>query len=283
MRSVEPKVYLIAEPIIDTEGMLAYLREVGGEEWFNRNFYENLAMHGGEPGESSIMDRHTNQWVPGAEALVEFMGRLCYRSWSPGLNKNVTKVREDRGDYLLNILRSAHGSVLEHAMFNFVIHNGSRVFTAEMNRHKAGTAISEQSLRYVRLDDLPFWEPSGLSEATLAAGRQLIQDFEQFYLRACAEEGLDDPDADFTHKKTVTSKLRRWAPMGMGTEEGWSGNVRAIRHVIEMRTAPGAEEEIRIIANQIADIMLQRCPLLFGDYEFDASDPPAWTTQHRKV
>jgi thymidylate synthase (FAD) len=60
--------------------------------------------------------------------------------------------------------------------------------------------------------------------------------------------------------------------------------VRAIRHVIEMRTAPGAEEEIRIIADQIGQIMVEQCPLLFGDYEFDAdSAPTAWVTPNRKV
>ena len=50
-----------------------------------------------------------------AELLVEFAGRACYRSWEPGLNANVTRVRTDRREYHENILRSAHGSVLEHA------------------------------------------------------------------------------------------------------------------------------------------------------------------------
>jgi thymidylate synthase (FAD) len=264
MRLIEsPKVFLVGKPLIHTEGMLNYLREVGGEAWFKRV--------GFNPGA-----------VPAAEGLVEFMGRLCYRSWEPGLNANVVKVREDRGDYLLNILRSGHGSVLEHAVFNFVIHNGSRVFTAEMNRHKAGTAVSEQSLRFVRLDNLSFWEPGGLDPQTVQEGRDLVQAFERFYTTAVAREFTDD--MDFSDKKVLTSKLRRWAPLGLATEEGWSANVRAIRHVIEMRTAPGAEEEIRIIADQIGQIMVEQCPLLFGDYEFDAdSAPTAWVTPNRKV
>src|SRR3954470_18901298 len=56
------------------------------------------------------------------------MGRMCYRSWAPGLNPNVTRVRADSTAYLENILRSAHGSVLEHANYSFVFHNVSRVF-----------------------------------------------------------------------------------------------------------------------------------------------------------
>jgi thymidylate synthase (FAD) len=266
MRVVDsPRVFLIAEPAINTAGMLAYLREVGGEAWLRRVF--------GKPGLNT----------PDVEGLVEFCGRLCYRSWEPGLNKNVTRVREDRGDYLLNVLRSGHGSVLEHACFTFAIHDLSRVCTAELNRHRAGVAISEQSLRYVRLDEVPLWEPGGLHPETYVEGRDLIEQFERFYGRAVAREGLDE--GDFARKKLLTSKLRRWAPLGIATEEAWTGNVRSIRHVIEMRTAEHAEEEIRIVADQIATIVSERCPLLFGDYELQQHDSgvPEWTTEHGKV
>ena len=48
---------------------------------------------------------------------------MCYRSWEPGLNPNVRKVRDDQDAYLQNILRQQHGSVLEHVSFTFVLHN----------------------------------------------------------------------------------------------------------------------------------------------------------------
>jgi len=267
MQTVDsPKVYCIAEPKINSEVMREYLREIGGEKWFDRIFCQ------------------PDYEIPAAEGLVEFMGRLCYKSWEPGLNANVTKIREDRDDYLLNILRSGHGSVLTHAWFNFAIHDGSRVFTAEMNRHAVGTAISEQSLRYVRLNNLRFWNPSGLHEDTVDEGEKLIAAFEEFYERATEREFSDD--MEFAQKKIITSKLRRWAPLGLATEEGWSGNIRAIRHVIEMRTAAHAEEEIRIIADQIARIMQEKCPLLFGDYIQGLAvngSVPVWETNYRKV
>ena len=56
--------------------------------------------------------------------------------------------------------------------------------------------------------------------------------------------------------------------------------LRLRRHVIEMRSAAGAEEEIRIFADQLARIMQTRCPLLFGDY---VEQDGAWNTDHRKV
>jgi thymidylate synthase (FAD) len=265
MREIEqPKVYLIGRPSVDTAAMFEYLREMGGEAWWDR-----------------VGAKIALEEVPAAEGLIEFMGRLCYKSWEPGLNANVTKIREDRCDYILNLLRSAHGSVLSHAWFNFVIHNGSRVFTAEMNRHGVGTAISEQSLRYVRLDDIPMWLPHGtLKEESIEVMRSTVGMIEEAVIAIYALEGIDNA-ADFQTKKTITSAVRRIAPLGMATEEGWSANVRALRHVIEMRTAAGAEEEIRIIAGQIAQLMQSECPLLFGDYT--VNEQGAWMTEHRKV
>ena len=68
----------------------------------------------------------------------------CYRSWEPGLNPNVTRIRTDQAKYLENILASAHGSVLEHVSFTFVLHNVSRVFTHEVVRHRPGVAMWEE-------------------------------------------------------------------------------------------------------------------------------------------
>src|ERR1700747_2972749 len=142
MRSVEPEVFLVARPKVDYEAMAAYLREVGGERWLER------------------VDRGQLE----AQDLAEFAGKMCYRSWEPGLNPNVRKVRDDQEVYLQNILKQAHGSVLEHVSFSFVLHNVSRVFTHEIARHRPGTAISQESLRYVRLDELPFWFPEWAKE-----------------------------------------------------------------------------------------------------------------------
>lgn len=276
----DQKVTLIAEPTVRWGAVRSYLAEVGGESWVDKVL-------------GARSDRQASSQPTDAELLVEIMGRICYRSWEPGLNRNVTKVREDHGDYLLNVLRQAHGSVLAHAHFSFLIHDCSRVMTAELNRHAAGIDISEQSLRYVRLDELRFRVPTVLKPETQDIMRLLITHIEEEMAVMIQTESLDDPELDFSHKKTITSALRRGAPLGLLTEEGWTANVRAIRHVIEMRSAQGAEEEIRVFADQLARIMQARCPLLFGDYESiytrdqyeedNFRSPPAWQTDYRKV
>jgi len=51
--------------------------------------------------------------------------------------------------------------------------------------------------------------------------------------------------------------------------------------VIEMRTAEGAEEELRTVFNDIAETMIAEAPGLFQD--FVRSDDGSWVPEHRKV
>jgi len=257
-----PKVFLIARPSIDVEGMRDYLRDVGGESWLERRLEES----DGEPN--------------GGELIVEFGGRACYRSWEPGLNPNVTRVRTDQREYFYNILRSAHGSVLEHANYSFAIRNCSRVFTHELVRHRAGSAFSQESLRYVRLTDIGFRVPPAL-EPVRDQVLSIVEQLEEFQVRAAEQLGIDAEGVPFHVKKEVTSALRRLAPIGLSTDILWTANARTLRHVIEMRTAEGAEEELRLVFDEIARIMQAEAPGLFQD--FTRSEDGAWVPEHRKV
>jgi thymidylate synthase (FAD) len=262
MHETTPQVFLIARPSIDVEGMRGYLVDVGGESWLQRRLDESA----GAPN--------------GGELVVEFGGRACYRSWEPGLNPNVTKVRTDQRDYFANILRSAHGSVLEHANYSFALRNVSRVCTHELVRHRAGSAFSQESLRYVRLADIGFRVPPALEpvrEQVLA----IVEQLEEFQVSAASELGIDEEGVPFHVKKEVTSALRRLAPIGLSTDIIWTANARTLRHVIEMRTAPGAEEELRIVFDRIARTMQAEAPGLFQD--FVLQDDGSWVPEHHKV
>jgi thymidylate synthase (FAD) len=259
MHETRLAVYLIARTAVDSGGMRAYLEDVGGASWLERVLAD-------EPKD--------------AELLVEFAGRACYRSWEPGLNANVTRVRTDRREYHENILRSAHGSVLEHASYGFALRNVSRTFTHELVRHRAGSAFSQESLRYVRLTDIGFRVPPALEpmrEKVLA----IVEQLEEFQREAAAELRLDDDGVPFHVKKEATSAMRRLAPIGLSTDIIWTANVRTLRHVIEMRTDPGAEEELRLVFDEVAQIMQREAPLLFQDFE--RRDDGSWVPTYRKV
>ncbi len=261
MRETVPSVFLVARPSVDIEGMREYLEDVGGTAWLERRLQE--------AGASAE-----------AELLLEFAGRMCYRSWEPGLNPNVTRVRRERDEYFANLLRSLHGSVFEHANYSFAFRNVSRVFTHELVRHRAGSAFSQESLRYVRLTDIGFRVPPAL-EPVRERVVSMVEQLEEAHAELAAELGLDDDGVPFVVKKEVTSALRRLAPLGLSTDIVWSANVRTLRHVIEMRTAPGAEEELRLVFGMIAETMLREAPGLFQD--FARGEDGSWVPEHRKV
>lgn len=260
MYQVHPEVFLIARPSVDWDAVRSYIERVGGEPWIER-----------VAGESA----------PDGELLAEFMGRLCYRSWAPNLNPNVSSVRTDSRAYLINILESAHGSVLEHLNYSFVFHNVSRVFTHELVRHRAGTAISQESMRYVRLENLPFEHPDVVQDdpELLAEAERLLASMEQF--QELVVERAELTGADFNTKKVVTSSARRYAPQGVATSIGWTANVRALRHILATRTAPGAEQEIRVVFGKVGDIMKAELPVLFDDFESNADG--SWAPRFPKV
>jgi thymidylate synthase (FAD) len=48
-----------------------------------------------------------------------------------------------------------------------------------------------------------------------------------------------------------------------------------------MRTAPGAEEELRRVFDNVAETMCRELPSLFQD--FRRADDGSWVSDHRKV
>ncbi len=214
--------------------------------------------------------------------LIALAAKRCYMSFEVGLNPNVTKIRKDYTEYFDNLLRSKHGSVYEHAVYSFAIEGVSRVFTAEMNRHRAGWAISEGSLRFIRFDkDIPYWLPTSLhdnpsdnsdlklrKEKTRSIFETMFTLTETMYTDLLQIWDMDESDKNFSYKKKVTSCLRRIVPMGVATGGVWTGNIRALRHVISMRCSAAAEEEIFHVFRRISDYMMKLEPLLFSDMQY---------------
>lgn len=249
MKPLTPRVFLIAETRLEFANLQSYLQHVGAGDY---------QLGGASDG----------------ERLIEVMGRLCYRSFKPGLNPNVTRIRADSHEYLGNILKERHGSVLEHANVTFIFADVSRVFTHELVRHRAGTAISQESLRFVRLTELGQWLPTVIREDQRAM-EFFVSKFEEMerWQREAAEMfGLDAPGVPFSRKKTVTSALRRIAPIGLATSIGWTANLRTIRWCLEARTAPGAEEEIRLVFSEVGRLMLSAFPAIFQDFTTEIVD-----------
>ena len=276
MQFIEPKVFVVAETVMDKEGLVAYLNEIGAEEWVDENLDLEEVPHA-IPECSEL------------EKVVEVMGRLCYRSWAPGLNQNVTKIREGNDEYLANILKTKHGSVTEHGSVSFIFHDVSRVFTHELVRHRQGVAISQESLRYVRLTNLKAYLPMCFAQDAWAAARMrtIYEMLEKEQLAFAEHFQLDAPGTDFNKKKQITSAMRRLAPIGLATAIGWTANIRTLRFVLALRTHPSAEEEIRLVFKIVGEVVRERYPNLFSDMTWipdtDGSGLGYWRFENEKI
>ncbi len=251
MQFVEPQVFHVAQTQIIENGLQGYFDALGIPDW--------------------VTDAPTD-----AEKLIEVMGRGCYRSFQPGMNKNVKKIREGNQPYIANILATKHGSVIEHAYDSYLFLNVSRVFTHELVRNRIGNSFSQESLRYVRLDALKGWFPKIFkeheeSDLLMAVFQQTFEVLEGAQAQLTNILKLDDIK-DFGTKKKLTSAMRRMAPIGLATMIGYTGNHRSIRWAIEQRTDSVAEEEIRIVFGEVAREQ-QRCyPNLYQDMQSEMVD-----------
>lgn len=265
MRIVYPQVYLLAETAIrrDIDSSLVdsfetYLEDIDASEWTP------------DPG-------------PDPEILSEIAGRLCYKSFAVGLNPNVRKIRTGNEQYLDNIIESRHGSVLEHSSVSFIFLNVSRVFTHELVRHRVGVGISQESMRYVRLSDIPFWIPDWAQQDTELHSRCLetLKVLEDHQRWMAEHFGLDWEGVDFKLKKHRTSFMRRFAPCGVATAILWTANFRILRHVLETRTSLAAEEEMRLVFDEVGGI----CKELYGNIfkDFSRNEAGEWVPQVSKV
>src|SRR5438046_309396 len=216
MKNVRPIVIKIGETVVHPEALGRVLAEVGASETASSKF---LGTHGTD-----------------GQTLIEFAGRICYESYEPGLNPNVTRIREDPADYFRNIVSRGDGSILEHSAVSFAICHVSRITTHELVRHRVGTAVSQESLRYVRPPEIRFWIPDELNPEQRKAMEKAVAAAEKAYRELEAQVPWEKMTMD--QKKRLTSAIRRILPAGLATNLIWTANHRTLRWVIEMRTDP---------------------------------------------
>ncbi len=246
MKFVEPRTFMIGHTTVDENGLRAYLEHTNQIEFL-------------ESYHAAIQDGLSPE-----EALTSFYAKLCYKSLVLGFNDNVSRVRDVKSN-IENCLKTGHGSVFEHVWFNFVTTNCSRVLTHELVRHRIGVAFSQTSGRYCRIDSIDFVTDPLLADVE-GEIEAIVTKIQESYKSMAETIGLSgDTGMAFPLKKKITSALRRIAPNGQANEIGWSVNIRALRHILMMRTSRHAEREIRLMFNEVYQIVKERYPLLVSD------------------
>lgn len=197
------------------------------------------------------------------ERLAAFAGKNCYQSFHNPGNKTTA-------EYLENIKKQGHGSVIEHANYSLLFEGVSRSLTHELVRHRAGFAYSQLSQRYVDESDVGFVVPVAM------LGNP---EMEAAYEAACAYaldkyvelvDQLLEQYGDIENKTECRKKAREAArevlPNGTETKIVVTGNARAWRHFFVMRASLGADAQIRRAALAAFDVLVAEAPAFFDDF-----------------
>ena len=229
-------------------------------------------------------------WLPDSSQLCKTAGQLCYASFGPRRTTN-----ENAAAYFERLTSAGHGSVLEHANFSFLLYGISRSVTHELVRHRAGVGISQISQRYVSGRVLRFVErPEYQDDPELHALFEERADRAADEYEAMADRLLERQKSgaallDAEHKTDARKKVQQTARSVLPNETEapmvFTGNVRALRHIIEMRADGHAESEIRNLAARLFLCLATADPILFGDYELQSLPDGTFEvkTEYRKA
>ncbi len=218
------------------------------------------------------------------EEIVEIAGRVCYMSFgdkqSPRRN----------GDYIHNLIRQGHESVLEHVSWTFLLAGISRAFTHQLVRHRVGFAFSQLSQQYHEETTATFVEPAHLKQSpqALQAWRRAVAVSQESYkviLDSLSElegaPGLDLSKKEF--KRAIRSAARSVLPNATETKIVATANARALRHFFKIRGSIPGDIEMREVAAALFNVVRTEAPSLFADFTLEKLADGSPVLTHSKL
>lgn len=227
------------------------------------NVYVAGTMQPNMLGITSYLEQRGLVWnaeEPNPAMLMELGGRICYESFHNPAGRT-------RDEYLRkSILEAKHGSVLEHVSISFIVEGLSRSILMELTRHRAGVAYSWRSTRFVD-SYLEFLVPYHVqqSPAATTAFKKAVEAAIEAY-----EIAVEEVDPGHDIPKTLQRKRKRENARqilgGNLTADGlFTCNIRALRHIIQLRTDEHADYEFRRFGWNLFEAARYAVPEGFSD------------------
>lgn len=204
-----------------------------------------------------------------AERLIEFAGRLCYKSFH---RPRPETAKTD--DYIKNIIAQRHESVLEHASASFHVSGVSRNMLLELERHRH-LSFSVISQRFVdsstaslvcppaleaHKHDMVEIEPGGFAEIDelLSSAEEAMSNTYEVLVTFLQDKGYG--------RKQAREAARSVLPGGIETEFVVTGNLRAWRDVLKKRYSKHADAEICEFAGEVLQRLRDIAEPVFADF-----------------
>jgi len=283
----EPGVAIVAMPRFLPMEATHFVSSFG--DTFDAEDYEDDWFEEGSRDDRLPWDAPAPMKLDDGAALCKFAGQTCYLSFGPKRTRNS---QEEAKRYFDNIKSSGHGSVLEHAYYAMVVWGVDRAFSHELVRHRAGWAYSQLSQRYVDGKTLRFVERPEYQddpdlhrhfEHWIDESTMEYNDRAELLTKKMRSELEKLPVTE--RRKKVNQSARNGLPNETETAVVLTGNVRAWRHVLEMRGSPSADVPISLFTLRAFEILRAVSPVLFDDYERSGTPGgrESLSTPNRKV
>ena len=156
----------------------------------------------------------------------------------------------DAESFVRSIIKRGHESVLEHVSLTFHI-VCDRAIMAELTRHRLAS-FTVESTRYVKYDELTVIKPFSTPDGSDFTFWHMMRDAERNYL-FLVEQGVKPEIA------------RSVLPLCLATELYMTANLREWRHILKLRTDKAAHPQMRVVAEQILDILREKLPVIIED------------------
>lgn len=191
-----------------------------------------------------------------AELLISAAGRQCYESF----HRPNPQTHSD-GDYIRRTIgQMGHWSIAEHASATFLITGVSRNLTHELIRHRH-LSFSQLSQRFCDESQRPVVVPPAMEDADENFNPDVLGDANQEYqdlVQYLGEEvGLP--------RKKAREAARYILPSGTETAIVVTGNHRAWHEMLVKRLDPGADAEIRKLAQELLAQLRRLAPSIYED------------------
>lgn len=212
--------------------------------------------------------------TPNAEEVIASAGKLCY---SPvGVDDISEKLdKKSTEKYISMLINLGHYSPLEHASFTFAVEGVSRTLSHQLVRHRLAS-YSQQSQRYVRLDDFQYIIPPAIENDSRAkeiflqsmkADQKAYDElteilFDKNY-KDLLKEGLSEKEAKNKAIKSAIEDARYVFPNACETKIVFTMNARTLLHFFSLRCCNRAQWEIRSLAFEMVKILKETYPILF--------------------
>ncbi len=212
--------------------------------------------------------------TPQPEKTVASAAKLCYsRAGVEDVEENLSSERTQK--FLQTLMDMGHESPVEHVYFTFAAEGVSRALTHQLVRHRIGCSYSQQSQRYVKLDQFDYVIPPCINEIPQARELfvnameqdqkhydRLVEILVEKYSRGMGEGEIKGDTLLMIEKKAIED-ARYIFPNACETKIIYTMNARALFNFFRQRCCERAQWEIRGLAIEMLKKVRKIAPVLF--------------------